>query len=99
MVTFLILYFSVIIHFGRMAVPLGASWGSELNCRVPPKVRFEDNVIAQVSLMVLNTHLEPTTEHEQPMSLAVSREEMGPGGLMVCLLQMCLLCQGATGVL
>ncbi|KAM7333333.1 hypothetical protein ACRRTK_006653 [Alexandromys fortis] len=79
MVTFLILYFSVIIRFGRMAVPLGASWGSELNCRVPPKVRFEDNVIAQVSLMVLNTHLEPTTEHGQPVSLAVSREEMGPG--------------------
>lgn len=37
MVTFLILYFSVIIRFGRMAVPLGASWGSELNCRVPPR--------------------------------------------------------------
>lgn len=42
-------------------------------------MRFEDNVIAQVSLMVLNAHLEPTTEHGQPVSLAVSREEMGPG--------------------
>lgn len=80
MVTFLILYFSVIIRFGRMAVPLGASWGSELNCRVPPhKVRFGDNIIAQVSLMVLKTHPELTTEHGHPMSLDVSREEMGPG--------------------
>lgn len=71
-------------------------------------MRFEDNVIAQVSLMVLNTHLEPTTEHGQPVSLAISREEMGPGANGVFVTNVSVspnsrshaaLCQGATGVL
>lgn len=42
-------------------------------------MRFEDSIIAQMSLMVLTTHPEPTTEHGHPMTLAVSREEVGPG--------------------
>lgn len=51
MVTFLTLYSSVIVHLERMAVPLGTSWGSGLNYRVPPKERFEGSIFAQVSLV------------------------------------------------
>lgn len=79
MVTFLILYFFCHHPFWKNGSPSGCKLGFRVKLQRSPKVRFEDNVIAQVSLMVLNTHLELTTEHGQPASLAVSREEMGPG--------------------
>lgn len=79
MVTFLILYFFCHHPFWKNGSTSGCKLGFRVKLQRSPKVRFEDNVIAQVSLMVLNTHLELTTEHGQPLSLAVSREEMGPG--------------------